>query len=148
MSNISTFVNNTSYSEGLGNGICIASNKLDFATTNVAASDVVACIKIPADSIVLAVRTFVLTAEGTSTTGTFGRVDASDFGNASADGWIGTFNFNTAGYDSSLVADTYPALNGKAETVNTYITCTPASALDACIMFIYVDFIKSDFALS
>ena len=89
MATITTFISVTQEHldlSGRAIGMC---NTLNFDTTNVAASDVVQAIKIPANALVTRVSVIVRTAEGGTCTATVG--DGTD-----ADGWDVSSNFNAA----------------------------------------------------
>ena len=107
-------------------------NRLDFSAIPVAASDVVEALKIPAGTMVLAVCTRVITAEGGTCTATVGDGDA-------AAGWDGSVNLNaTAGTTTQSIPGTdATATTGKLYAAEDTIDLTMGHTTDAAVFDVY-----------
>ncbi|MBF0316790.1 MAG: hypothetical protein HQL04_01325 [Nitrospirae bacterium] len=106
-------------------------NRLDFGTTNVAASDTINIVKIKANTHVKKVYTKVITPEGAVATCTIG--DSAD-----ADGFDASVNLNAAAgtITQSTASDAYA--DGKLYTTETSIDLTPANNLSTAVIDVYV----------
>ena len=114
------------------NTVYVRRERLDFAATPVAAADVVQALDVPAGTLVLAVVTQVVTAEGGACTATVGD-------GAGAAAWDASVNLNdTAGvYTSSTPGTDAYATTGKLYTTADTIDLTMGHATDAAIFDVF-----------
>lgn len=89
MATVTTFLARQSENQNVLGKMHYAYNTLDFSVTNVAASDVVQALKIPALAFVTNVFVVVRTAEGGTCTAAVGDADSSN-------GWDASTDFNAA----------------------------------------------------
>ncbi len=128
MSDVSTFITGKPTPKKLGNDIITVQNRLSFATTNVAANDVVAALKVPKGAYVFRVITRVQTAEGGTLT-----FDVGD--GAAAAGYDNDVDGNaTAGTVASSVAGTDSYAEGKFYAADDTIDLTMNHAADAAVI--------------
>lgn len=128
MATVTYFVDGAVERKFLGGQMVVAENLIDFTKKNCASADVVQCLNIPANAIVLMARCIVKTAEGGTATATFGD-------DAGAGSWDASVNLNaTAGTMTTGISgtDAY-ALNyaGKFYATANTLDLTLANACDA-----------------
>jgi hypothetical protein len=142
MSTITKFVDgsgltqkNTPCPGPYGGGVQLIENIIDFANATgpgeVAAADVVQCLKIPANAFVIRAGVYVMTGEGATCTASFGDATANN-------GWKATANLETTDTSNiGLVADTYGALGGKIYGVEDTLDLTMNHAADAAKLCVW-----------
>lgn len=106
MGTVTHFVDGIQAPRLIGTQAVIAENLLDFSSYNVAGSDVVQALKVPANTIVTRVWCIIKTAEGATATATVGDgTDANDW-DASVDlnaaaGTLTSSAYGTDGYSTT-----------------------------------------------
>lgn len=125
MSTVTKFIDGKQAPKLLGTNVVVSENLLDFSSYNVAGSDVVQALKVPANTIVLRVWCIVKTAEGATATATVGDGDG-------ASSWAASVNLNASAgtlTSSAYGTDAY-ATTSKFYTAADTIDLTVSAALD------------------
>ena len=129
MSTITSFLTGQQELKRLGGEILVAENALDFSATNVAGSDVVQAVKIPAGAIVLDVWLRVGTVEDSTATLDIG--DATD-----PNGW-------DAAVDAEALALTIgdgAYAGGKYYSAADTIDIVPSAGLDTAVVQVFAKY--------
>jgi len=118
---------------GLGTSVSVIQKEIDFAANPAAASDVVQCLPIAANTYVLNVGVIVKTAEGSTTTATVGD-------GAGANSWDASTNLNAAAGTVTLGlpgTDAYATAGKFYRTADTIDLVLSAHALDAAKIIVF-----------
>ena len=128
MALITSFLTGKPTMQRLGGELVLAKQELDFSVTNVAASDVVQAINIPAGAFVLATWAYINTAEGGIATADIG--DGAD-----PNGFDDAVNFNAAaGTVTRTLQGTDAYAAGKYYSAADTIDIVPDNALDLAVI--------------
>jgi hypothetical protein len=116
----------------------VLTNRIDFATTECTAADVIQCLDIPAGTLVTNVFVKVVTAEGATCTATVGDGDGANSFDASTDlnAAAGTVTYGIGGTDA------YVTYGGKFYSDADTIDLTMGHNTDAAILDMYAVCIK------
>lgn len=116
----------------------VLSNRIDFATTEATAADVVQCLDIPAGTLVLNVFVKVVTAEGGTCTATVGDGDSAAAFDASTNlnAAAGTVTYGVGGTDD------YVTYGGKFYSAADTIDLTLGHNTDAAVLDMYALCVK------
>jgi hypothetical protein len=128
MATVTTFVDGISASQPIGTQLSVVHNVLDFSATSVSAADVVQCLKIPKDGVLMHFGWEVQTAEGDTCTCTAGDDDGGDTVDAS-------INLNSAATGKSLLGT--DASVHKHYTSADTIDLTMGHDTDAAIIYVW-----------